>query len=157
MLDGEDRPSLIRHSNPEHANVVLVDWMLGNSCNFACSYCPSSLHDGSVRWQRPEAVKAFYDKLHAHYVAGLGRRVWLQFTGGEPTLYPGLMGILAAAHERGFAVSLISNGSRTLRFWERVADRLCAVILTYHDEFVDHDAFVAVCQLLASAVRCTST
>ena len=94
MLDGEDRPSLIRHSSPEHANVVLVDWMLGNSCNFACSYCPSSLHDGSVRWQRRRRSRPSTTSSTRTMSTGLGRKVWLQFTGGEPTLYPGLMGIL---------------------------------------------------------------
>ena len=81
MISGGDgspageRPREIRHSNPEHGGVTLVDWMLGNSCNFACSYCPAGQHDGTIRWQRPEAVIAFYDRLHAHYVAGQGRRV----------------------------------------------------------------------------------
>ena len=144
------RPELIRHTQPRHADVVLVDWMLGNSCNFACSYCPEALHDGSVRWQKPDAVIAFYDQLHRHYVVGMGRTVWLQFTGGEPTVYPGLMDILGAARARGFKVSLISNGSRTRRFWERLVERLDAAILTYHDEFVDHRAFLEIAGLASA-------
>ena len=75
VLDGNpDPPAVIRHTNPEHARIVLVDWTLGNSCNFACSYCPSNLHNGSMRWQPPELVKAFFAKLHSHYVEQLGRR-----------------------------------------------------------------------------------
>jgi len=147
-----ERPREIRHSNPEHGGVTLVDWMLGNSCNFACSYCPAGQHDGTIRWQRPEAVIAFYDRLHAHYVAGQGRRVWLQFTGGEPTVYPGLMRILDEAHARGFQVSLISNGSRTRRFWDRLVERLDAAILTYHDEFADHGRFIEIAGMIARRI-----
>jgi organic radical activating enzyme len=147
VVDG--RPPEIRHSNPEHGRFVVVDWMLGNTCNFACSYCPAAQHDGSIRWQRPEAVIDFYDRLHEHYVVGQGRRVWLQFTGGEPTVYPGLMRILDAARARGFQASLISNGSRTLRFWDQLVARLDAVILTYHDEFADHARFLEIAGMIA--------
>jgi len=143
---------LIEHSNADHARTVLVDWMLGNSCSYACSYCPKALHDGSVRWQRAEDVVAFYDLLHAHYVRHRGRRVWLQFTGGEPTMHPQIIRLLEAASERGFAVSLISNASRTLRFWQRIAPHLDSVILTYHNEFAALDHFRDVGRHLAETM-----
>lgn len=140
---------LIEHTNADHARTVLVDWMLGNGCSYACSYCPAALHDGSLRWQPAEAVLAFYDRLHRHYVHHRGRRVWLQFTGGEPTMHPRIIPLLEAATERGFSVSLISNASRTLRFWQRIAPHLDSVILTYHNEFAELDHFRAVGRLLA--------
>ncbi len=140
---------LIEHSNADHARTVLVDWMLGNSCSYACSYCPKALHDGSVRWQTADAVLAFYDLLHRHYVHHRGRRVWLQFTGGEPTMHPRIIPLLEAATERGFSVSLISNASRTLRFWQRITPHLNSVILTYHNEFAELPHFLEVGSLLA--------
>ena len=140
---------LIEHTNADHARTVLVDWMLGNSCSYACSYCPAALHDGSVRWQPAEAVIAFYDRLHAHYIRHRGRRVWLQFTGGEPTMHPQIIRLLEAAAERGFSVSLISNASRTLRFWQRIAPHLDSAVLTYHNEFAALDHFLEVGRLLA--------
>jgi pyruvate-formate lyase-activating enzyme len=146
-------PALIRHADPEHARTVVVDWMLGNACNHACSYCPDHLHDGSVRWQPRERVTGFLHRLKAHYADALGRRVWLQFTGGEPTMYPGLVEVLDLAHGLGLHASVISNGSRTRRFWERAIGRLDAVILTYHDEFVCHDAFLGTCAVITAAGR----
>ncbi|WP_206078394.1 radical SAM protein [Poseidonocella sp. HB161398] len=139
----------LRHAEPAHAGVVLVDWMLGNACNHACSYCPAALHDGSVPWQRREDVIALMDRLAAHYAEGLGRSVWLQFTGGEPTSYPGFSEIMAESRARGFLQSVVSNGSRTLRFWKKAAGLLDSAILTYHDEFADHAAFLEVCRLLS--------
>ncbi len=140
------------HERPQHARTVLVDWMLGNACSFACSYCPSALHDGSIAWQKTEDVLAFFDHMHRHYVERLGRRLWLQFTGGEPTMHPGIVEVLDRAAERGFQTSLISNASRTPRFWHRVRDRLSSVILTYHDEFVDHEHFLKVLEIVAGAM-----
>ena len=31
-------------------NALWIDWTLGNSCNFSCSYCPDNLHDGTANW-----------------------------------------------------------------------------------------------------------
>ncbi|MEO0917182.1 MAG: hypothetical protein AAFY31_09415, partial [Pseudomonadota bacterium] len=49
-------------------------------------------------------------------------------------------------------LSLISNGSRTARFWDRIAGHLDAAILTYHSEFVDHEHFIEVAGLLADTM-----
>ncbi|SVC84341.1 uncharacterized protein METZ01_LOCUS337195, partial [marine metagenome] len=27
-----------------------VDWSVGSTCNFSCSYCPDELHNGSTLW-----------------------------------------------------------------------------------------------------------
>lgn len=142
----------VEHAEPQHGNVVLVDWMLGNACSFACSYCPPGLHDGSIRWQGAEAVLALYDAIRAHYVDGMGREVWIQFTGGEPTMHPRIVTLLQEAARRGFSTSLISNASRTLRFWRMIRPELRSVILTYHDEFVDHGHFLEIAGLLTEAM-----
>lgn len=138
----------VRHGNPQHARIVLIDWMLGNTCNYACSYCPTGLHDGSISWQTLPAIVSVLASLRDHYVFGLERDVWLQFTGGEPTLHPEIIAILSAASELGLKVSLISNGSRTIRFWNKIRPYLNSVILTYHDETADHGHFVEVCSML---------
>ncbi|WP_299750921.1 radical SAM protein [uncultured Tateyamaria sp.] len=140
------------HTNAVHARTVLVDWMLGNACSYACSYCPKSLHDGTVRWQNPDAIVDFYDQLQDHYVTHRDRRVWLQFTGGEPTMHPQIVRILEEASVRGFSVSLISNASRTHRFWTKIKPHLNAVILTYHSEFVDFGHFKGVGEILVPDV-----
>jgi pyruvate-formate lyase-activating enzyme len=146
------QPTNLRHADPAHADIVLVDWMLGNSCNHACSYCPGALHDGSIGWQNKDDIIDLMDRISAHYVDGLGRSVWLQFTGGEPTMYPGFSEIMAASRAHGFHQSVISNGSRTQRFWRKAVEMIDSAILTYHDEFVDHAAFLEICAMIAE--RC---
>ena len=142
----------IEHADGRHASVVLVDWMVGNSCNYACSYCPSGLHDGSFGWQKLDDILSMFELLRDHYVEGLGRQVWLQFTGGEPTMHPGALSFLQCASDYGFSTSLISNGSRTIRFWTKIRPWLRSVILTYHSEFAEHEHFTEVCTLLSEAM-----
>lgn len=143
---------LFEHTHAVHARTLLVDWMLGNACSYACSYCPKSLHDGTVRWQKADDVVGFYQDLFDHYVTLRDQRVWLQFTGGEPTMHPQIIRLLSQARGFDFLVSLISNGSRTHRFWSKIKPNLDAIILTYHSEFADNDHFHGVCDILAGDV-----
>ena len=57
----------IEHSNLDHENWFVVNWCLGNTCNFECSYCPASLHDGSTRWPKPEVIKNFIARVKDQY------------------------------------------------------------------------------------------
>src|SRR6056297_2904141 len=138
----------LKHEDERHENIVLVDWMLGNRCNFACDYCPKSLHDGSIPWIGLDDAKDFLRQVHDHYMTGLGQDVWLQLTGGEPTQYPRFFDLCEAAHGFGMKVAVISNGSRTERFWERASTVLASVILTYHDLQVTHETFLTTVRTL---------
>ncbi len=51
--------NILDHYHPEAKDWVVVNWNLGNMCNFKCSYCPSILHDGSYGWNEYDTVKKF--------------------------------------------------------------------------------------------------
>ena len=145
------------------SRITLVDWCLGNTCNYSCSYCPERLHDGSVKWEHKDMITRFCDRLVSHY-SSMGNSLWFQFSGGEPTLYSGgegrsesgaagFLDLIEQLHNRGCKIGVISNGSRTLRWWKQALGFLDNVILTHHIEFVDLGHFVALAQLLSGRVR----
>jgi organic radical activating enzyme len=146
------KPVRLEHANADLARVTVIDWTLGNACNYACSYCPPRLHDGSVAWPDEARVLGFCDRLIAHY-AGLGRALLFQFSGGEPTVYPHFPRLIGHLHGRACKVGVISNGSRTLRFWEAARPLLDQAVLTHHVEFVDLPHFVGVARFLGRAIR----
>ena len=125
---------------------TIVEWTLGNKCTYACSYCPSELHNGSAGWHDHEQLTAFLDACYDHYTGKLGREVLVQYTGGEPTVYPKFKELVRYASERGIRQSIISNGSRTPRFWSEVAPMFEKVHLSYHHEFADPAKFVDVAE-----------
>lgn len=147
-------PYMIRidHAHCQNQHVTLVDWMLGNRCNYACSYCPASLHDGTIPWLSYEKIRSFAERLILHYDT-MGQQLFVQFTGGEPTLYRDLAELLVFLKEKGVRVGLISNGSRTLRFWARIRDSLDAIVLTHHIEYVDFVHFMAVAEFISAQVK----
>jgi len=145
-------PLRMQHARPELARLTLVDWTLGNTCNYACSYCPPRLHDGSAAWPDPARVLAFCDRLIAHY-SSLHRQLLFQFSGGEPTVYPHFLELIQHLHQRACKVGVISNASRTLRWWREALPHLDQAVLTHHIEFVDLNHFIEVTRCLASNIR----
>src|SRR5947207_9732272 len=138
-------PSLltIDHLHPEHGRTVLINWTLGNKCNYFCSYCPAELHSGSSGWPQFEPLLSFCDRLIAHY-REVRRALRFQFTGGEPTLYRHFPDLVKHLKHEGCEVSLISNGSRRLNWWKEVCPSLDGVVLTHHIEFADFSRFAEV-------------
>lgn len=140
----------LEHSNPEHKKWFVVNWCLGNTCNFSCSYCPEGLHNGTVKWPDPEVIKGFISKVKKQHA---DKNIYFEFTGGEVTVYKHFSEICKFCHEQGIKVGMISNGSRTIRFWEENKTYFDHVCLSFHPEFSDEEHFLKVVKLLNNDVR----
>jgi len=140
----------LEHLNPDHKNWFVVNWCLGNTCNFACSYCPSHLHDGSIKWPTVETIKKFILKIKNHYS---DKNLYFEFTGGEVTMYRHFTEICQYCTDLGIKVGLISNGSRTIRYWEDNMQYFDHVCLSFHPEYSEEQHFIDVVKLLHNDVR----
>lgn len=119
-----------------------IEWKIHNVCNHDCSFCDSRHKDGSQRWFSLEQYKDYTDKL---VEACEGKPFWIQITGGEPTLYPQLIELITYMKQKGAFISLISNGTRTLRWWKelKAAKVLDYLFITYHSEMTTDYKHVA--------------
>lgn len=138
------------HHNPAHAEIFVVNWCLGNTCNYSCSYCPANLHNGSIRWPDTAKIKMFINKVIEQTAP---KKVYFEFTGGEVTLYKDFIEICQHVKQLGAKVGLISNGSRTHRWWQENKQYFDHVCLSYHPEFADADHFTEVVNILHNDVR----
>ena len=140
----------LEHTNPEFTNWFVVNWCLGNTCNFECSYCPEGLHDGSKGWPELDTIKNFVDKV-VEQVAP--KKVYFEFTGGEVTLYKHFTELCQHVTSLGAKVGLISNGSRTIKWWESHKQYFDHVCLSFHPEQADPDHFLEVVKLCHNDIR----
>ena len=140
----------LEHTKAEHLDWYVVNWCLGNTCNFSCSYCPEGLHDGSKRWPELGAVKNFVSKVVEQAAP---RKVYFEFTGGEVTLYKHFTELCEFVTSLGAKVGLISNGSRTIKWWESHKQYFDHVCLSFHPEFGDADHYLEVVKLLHNDIR----
>jgi MoaA/NifB/PqqE/SkfB family radical SAM enzyme len=140
----------LEHQNPLHKDVVVINWCLGNVCNYACSYCPDNLHSGTQPFPAFDVVKNFIDKTIQHHSQ---KKLYFEFTGGEVTLWKDLMPTLTYLRERGCKTGIISNGSRSLEFYTKLVEKIDHICISFHPESAKEDHFFSVVELFADKIR----
>jgi MoaA/NifB/PqqE/SkfB family radical SAM enzyme len=85
-----------------------LEFHVSYACTQDCSFCSESSR--LARWRGSPLKPAEIARVLAvKRRQGFGH---LTLTGGEPTLYPGFLGVLAAAKRLGFSTYVTSNGCR---------------------------------------------
>jgi len=101
------------------SDVRVVEWKMSNVCNYDCSFCSDQFKDGSKQFLDFDTYTKNIERLIKQ---DTNKKVWVRFTGGEPTLFRHLIELLKFVKDLGGYTSMISNGSRTIRWWEELAD-----------------------------------
>ena len=134
-------------------DIVLINWSMTTVCNYKCSYCPSTLHDGLYKF--PNNTQDILDFLTEIQNKNKEKKIYLAILGGEPTLWPKFNEFLQAVDDNVY-IEIMSNGSRPLKWWKNNIDnldRLYQVVLTYHSEYADKDKFINLCEFLAKNLK----
>ena len=122
--------------NNDFDDFLTVDFMVTNKCNFSCHYCHPGSNEGNIGF--PEDFDLLLENLgHAIkiYKEHFNKKhIKFEITGGEPTVWPKI-GEFARwlKNEQGIDnVFLVTNGSRTMRWWEQYAGYFDEVHLSLH-------------------------
>ena len=127
-----------------------ICWTVSNVCNYKCSYCTEKHYGGTHHWPKD------YTKIIDFIKEWRGNDL-LKFDvmGGEPTLWPkfgnfckDLKSTLENPNDTYILFS--TNGSRTLRYWEKFNFDLDEIILSYHPEYSDIDHFLKIVNILTT-------
>jgi organic radical activating enzyme len=108
------------------------------------------LHDGSRPWPELDVIKQFVDNIIEQKK---DKNVAFEFTGGEVTVYKHFTELCDHIKSRGAAVAFISNGSRTVRWWEEFKGKADHVCLSFHAEEGEVDHFFNVTKLLHDSMK----
>ena len=122
-------------------------------CNFNCSYCfPGSGNIGKFRYPTNiDLVIKNFRLLFDLYSRKLGKnKFYLTIVGGgEPTLWPHLNKFCKEIKEdHDVYITIITNGSRSLNWWNRNLTYFDNISLCCHNEFIDIDHYISVGDLL---------
>ncbi|HIF9343741.1 TPA: radical SAM protein [Photobacterium damselae] len=128
-----------------------INWALMNNCNYKCNYCHSDLNSGSVKSPTYESVVSFVKKIFEKS-SELTLNPYFEFGGGEVTLlryFPDLVKYICKHHG---LVSIISNGSKPLKWWSENAPYLNGVSLSYHaNDIKSENHFIKVAKILEAS------
>lgn len=142
--------SKLVHSNPTHQETIVVNWCLGNTCNFSCSYCPEDLHNAKQPWPSLETAINFINKVKAVHQ---NKNIYVELTGGEVTLWKDLIQFSDFCRSNNIKIGIISNGSRSLEFWEKLIPKIDHVCLSFHAEKGNADHYYEVVKMASQTIR----
>lgn len=140
----------LNHANPAHERTLVVNWCLGNTCNFSCTYCPEDLHNAKNPWPELQTAIHFVNKiLDVHST----KNIYIELTGGEVTLWKDLFSFAEYCRSKNIKIGIISNGSRTLEYWEKLIPKIDHVCLSFHAEKGNADHYYEVVKLASLSIR----
>ncbi|MFA0079938.1 radical SAM protein [Vibrio artabrorum] len=128
-----------------------VNWALMNNCNYKCNYCHSDLNSGTIKSPSYEVVIKFVEKL-IERARLQGIRPYFEFGGGEVTLLRYFSKLISYIYENGGLVTTVSNGSKPLIWWQKHAQYLNGVSLSYHiNDLKSEFHFIEVSKVLEAS------
>jgi organic radical activating enzyme len=137
------------HALDSSKEYFIVNWTLNNICNFSCSYCLPKLYDGSVKGVDLEVTKAFIARI---LILKKDKKVVFKFTGGEITYYPQIKELFSYIKENGGYTAIITNGSRSLEWWQEHYSLIDHACLSFHSEKGQTEHFYNVVSYLYNKI-----
>lgn len=149
-------PLIKVYPDPNMPKLFTIDWMLHDRCTYDCSYCPPANKSGTDSWLDLTTLNEFCTELETHVnTVNAGAKIHAMFTGGEPTVWKDFSNLVDRLSERGWLLSVNSNGSRTARWWEENAKKFAKIHLSYHTEFVNDEELLEKLSICQSHARTT--
>jgi organic radical activating enzyme len=123
--------------NNDYDDMMTIDIMLGNICNYSCHYCHPGSNEGTVSFPKNfELFKKNIGHLIDVYRDYGKKNIRIELTGGEPTLWPNLgnFATFLKKEKQIEHILLVTNGSRTLRWFSEYAEFFDEFHLSLHSE-----------------------
>ena len=127
--------------NDDSNEYLSIQYAFTNVCNYKCNYCWPESHSGTSRWPDYDIICKNFDHLISVYKSLGKTKIRFHLLGGEPTLWPKLGDFVKFIYDRhGCRITMSTNGSRTLRWWDQYAEYFNDIQVSVHHEFckVDH-------------------
>lgn len=127
-----------------------ITWMLGRLCNYDCMYCSPEWHDNHSRPHDLEDLqRAWTNTFDASRHLDLPYKI--SFTGGEVTANRSFLPFVTWLRENFTCVQMISlttNGSASLNYYRKLAERVESMSFSTHSEFIDEADFFSKVRVL---------
>lgn len=132
-------------------NLLKVELMLGNLCNYKCHYCFPGSNTGDMPWPDNDILKSNIKHLLDYYVSKGKDTFNFYLIGGETTLWKDLENFCQFLKDNfNVTIEISTNATRKINWWERNANNFDQVGISVHHEQVDISHIIEVADLLYS-------
>jgi organic radical activating enzyme len=131
--------------NNSPSNMLRIEYMLGNTCNYKCSYCFPGSNEGTYKWPNIELVIKNLSHLLDHYKQNGKDFFKFYLIGGEPTLWKDLPKLVTYLKKNYNSTIYIStNATPSVNWWKNNAKYYDNIEISVHHEFADPDHIIRV-------------
>ncbi len=111
---------------------------LSDYCNYECWYCSKDFNGRSVKWPKLDILLPNFIHLLDYYKSKGKKKFIIHIGGGEPSQWPDLTKFVSEVKKKhNCTISLTTNGSRTIRWWEENVKQFDHIGLSVHHERAD--------------------
>ena len=113
-------------------NIFVLDVLTSDFCNYSCWYCWPGAHAGTTKLP---ALSDLAKNNLRHIIKSLqgDNQLVVKFSGGEPTIWQHIEDYSNFFKEEFNAkIEIITNGSRTIRWWKKNLDIIDYVAVSVH-------------------------
>lgn len=111
---------------------------LSDYCNFQCWYCSKDFNGKTTPWPKLDLLLPNFLYLLSYYESIGKQKFIIHIGGGEPSTWPNLIEFVTTIKKHhDCIVSLTTNGSRTLRWWNENVKHFDHIGLSVHHEQAD--------------------
>lgn len=142
---------LIRIQTTQPDDEINITWAPTNLCNFECRYCWPGANSGThLPTKNIELAIKNVDHILSVYEERLGKKKFkINFAGGEPTLWNGLETVIQELDKNhDIYWGIITNGSRTIRWWKEYGHLFDSVQISHHVKQAKIDHTIEVADIL---------
>lgn len=134
------------------SDFLRIELFLSNVCNYKCWYCFPGCSEGTKPWPQLGLLVKNLGILINYYKKNQNKKtILLHIIGGEPTLWKDFEKfVVIMKTEYNCLITMSTNGSRTLRWWDEYGHYLDHIMFSCHHERVDTDHIISVLDLLYS-------
>jgi sulfatase maturation enzyme AslB (radical SAM superfamily) len=134
----------------EQSDYLRVCFQVGNICTNDCVYCPPGCKDGTYPWPSYEQAAKIINKIDQIYKSAPYNKKKIQFEllGGEVTLWKDIERVIELIYSLGNTVCLVTNGVRTVRWWQEYGKYFEYITLSVHAEFAEKEHCTDVLNVL---------
>lgn len=140
---------ITRILNNDDPNLLRIEYMPGNLCNYKCHYCFPGSNEGDVKWPDVDLVLKNLDHLMNTYKSQGKTKFEFFIIGGETTLWkdlPKFCKHLKTNHDTVIRIS--TNASRKINWWQENADFFDVVEISVHHEYCNVSHIIEVADFL---------
>lgn len=137
----------IKNSQPK--DMLRIEYMPGNICNYKCHYCFPGSNEGNYRWPDIDIVKSNLSHLLSHYKSQGKTKSNIYLVGGEVTVWKHLPELCEHLKSNFDTIIEIStNGTKSVKWWDTYGDLFDHISVSVHREFADINHLIDICDLL---------